>query len=172
MDEILARFLKRQYEESRALAAQSDLLDIVALDAPAQHYVASFHCKGLVRDSDGSVSEADTFHLGIWLSDEHLRSIAPLRIVSWLAPVNVFHPQIRPPYMCLGRLVVGVPLVEILFQAWEVITYRKVTMREDDALNPDACVWARHNQDRFPVDSRPLKRRPVDFSVESVGVGK
>ena len=53
----------------------------------------------------------------------------------------------------------GTPLVDLLYQCFEIITYTKVTMREDDALNRAACGWARENQDRFPIDPRPLKRR-------------
>jgi hypothetical protein len=170
VDTILEGFLTRQYEDAVALAAQSDLLDVVALDWPPQRYLVRFSCRGLVQGSDGSIALADDFHLGIYLPDDFLRAIDPMRIVTWLAPQNVFHPQVRPPFICLGRLVVGTSLVEILFQAWEVITCRKVTMREDDALNHAACAWARRNLDRFPVDPRPLKRRPVDFKVELVEV--
>jgi hypothetical protein len=39
-------------------------------------------------------------------------------------------------------------------------------MRENNALNTEACAWARRNLHRFPVDSRPLKRRTADFSIE------
>jgi hypothetical protein len=170
MDKILEKFLGQQHSEGMRLAAQSDFLDLMTLDTSAQHYVARFGCRGLVRADDGSIIEADEFHLGLWFPDDYLRAIEPLRIVTWLGPHNAFHPQVRPPFVCLGRLAVGTPLVDLLFQAWEVITYRKVTMREDDALNPAACVWARHNLARFPVDPRPLKRRAVDFTVEPIEV--
>ena len=64
----------------------------------------------------------------------------------------------RAPVVCVGRLSPGTELVDLLFQLFEMITWRKVTMREDDALNATACVWARSHRDRFPVDTRPLKR--------------
>ena len=38
------------------------------------------------------------------------------------------------------------------------ISYENVTMREDDALNRPVCAWARRNRERFPIDSRPIKR--------------
>jgi hypothetical protein len=166
MHKILASFLQQQHDAAMRLAAESDLLDLMALDIPAQRYVARFGCTGLVRGDDGTIGEANEFHVGVWMPDSYLSEIEPLRIVTWLGPSNAFHPQIRPPFMCIGRLGAGTPLVDILFQVWEVITYRKVTMREDDALNPDACVWARRNMQRFPVDPRPLKRRTTDFTVE------
>jgi hypothetical protein len=170
MDRILETFLARQAEQGAALAAQSDLLEVVALGAPPQRFIARFRCKGLVREAGGAIVEAERFDLGIWMPDDYLRSIAPLRVVTWLGPANAFHPQIQPPFVCLGRLVVGTPLIDILYQAWEVITYRKLTMREDDALNPEACTWSRHNTHRFPVDPRPLKRRPLDLSVAPLEV--
>jgi hypothetical protein len=45
-------------------------------------------------------------------------------------------------------------------------------MREDDALNHVACVWARANQSRFPIDPRPLRRRAARFNVSARGFGK
>jgi hypothetical protein len=165
MDKVLHPFLIEQHGQGMALAAQSDLLTLLALDTPPQHYIATFRCKGLVQEPSGVIAEAEEFHVGIWLPDDYLRRIEPFQVVTWLAPPHVFHPQIRPPFICLGHLVVGTPLVDILFQIWEEITYRKLTMREDDALNPTACAWARHHMHRFPIDPRPLKRRPVEFTV-------
>ncbi|HVR30785.1 MAG TPA: hypothetical protein VMS86_14780 [Thermoanaerobaculia bacterium] len=43
-------------------------------------------------------------------------------------------------------------------------------MREDDALNREACVWARANQHRFPLDRRPLKRRALRFELRPMAV--
>jgi hypothetical protein len=63
------------------------------------------------------------------------------------------------PLICVGRLKPGTWLVDLLYQCYEIITYQKVTMREDDALNPLACVWSREHQQRFPIDRRPLKWR-------------
>jgi hypothetical protein len=60
------------------------------------------------------------------------------------------------------------PLIDILYQAHEVGTGNKLMMLEHDALNWDACAWARRNMDRFPVDRRPLKGAAVDFEIEEV----
>jgi hypothetical protein len=49
-----------------------------------------------------------------------------------------------------------------------ITSYQKVTMREDDALDRDACAWARRNQFRFPVDDRGMTRRAVGFAVETI----
>src|SRR6266446_2318 len=70
------------------------------------------------------------------------------------------HPNISAPFMCLGHIAPATPLVDLIYCSFELITYIKCTMRENDALNREACGWARH-QARFPLDRRPLKRRPM-----------
>jgi hypothetical protein len=44
-------------------------------------------------------------------------------------------------------------------------------MIEQDALNPDACQWARANLARLPIDARPLKRRPLALRLDDVSPG-
>ncbi len=168
-DRILEGFLGRQQEEGLALARSSDLLDLRPLDPPpARHYVAGFCCRGLVRSNDGRIGLAERFELGIWFPSDYLRRADPFQVLTWFGPRRVFHPNIsdRAPLICIGRLAPGTPIVDILYQCFEVITYRKVTMMEHDSLNRDACAWARRNQGRFPVDSRPLKRRAVSIRAE------
>jgi hypothetical protein len=158
-----------------ALAEASDLLELIALDVPPpRHYVARFHCKGLVRTDAGEIREAERFEVGIWFPDDYLCEADPFKVLMWFGPRRIFHPNIsdRAPFICVGRLAPGTSLVDILYQCFEIITYNKVTMREDDALNKDACAWARCNQRRFPIDSRPLKRRALDVSVENIEARK
>ena len=63
------------------------------------------------------------------------------------------------PFICPGRIVPGMSLVDLLYQVYEILTYQKLTTH--DALNREAAAWARANQGRFPTDRRPLKRRPA-----------
>jgi hypothetical protein len=167
-DPVFDAFLRRQYEEGMALARESDLLHLEALGTePCQHFVAEFRCKGLVRTPAGEVIEADRFLIGIWFPSDYLRQAQPAQVLTWLGPRQVFHPNIAEgaPFICVGRLVPGTTLVDLLYQCFEIITYKKVTMREDDALNRAACAWARDHQDRFPIDARPLKRRALALNV-------
>ena len=169
-DRILDSFLERQRAEGLALAEASDLLELQPLDGPpTRHYIARFRCKGLVRDAGGEVAEADRFDVGIWFPDDYLRRAEPFQVLTWLGPRQVFHPNIsdKAPVVCIGRLTPGTTLVDILYQLFEVISFNNVTVREDDALNPAACAWARERLDRFPVDRRPLKRRRLDLKVEA-----
>ena len=160
-DPVFSAFLRRQHEEGMALAAASDLLDLVALDTPPQHYVAHFSCRGLVRGPAGAIVEANSFGVGLFFQRDYLRRAEPFQVLTWLGPQQIFHPNIsdRGPFICVGKLAPGTPLVDLLYQVFEIITFQKMTPREDDALNRDACAWARRNLERLPVDRRPLKRR-------------
>jgi hypothetical protein len=172
-DKVLTAFLERQREDGMALAAASDLLDLAPLEpAPCQRYLAGFRCTGLIRGEAGGVTTADRFLVGIWFPDQYLREADPSRVLAWIAPQQVFHPNVRPPFICVGHLAPGTPLVDLLYRCFEIITWNRVTMREDDALDRDACRWARNNQDRLPVDRRPLKRRRVELGVEPLEVNR
>jgi hypothetical protein len=159
-DKVLNAFLERQYDLGRELAESSDLLELFPLgDPPIHHYVARFRCKGLTRARDGEIVESELFEVGIRFPLDYLRRADPGEVLTWLGPQEIFHPNIRAPFICVGRLAPGTGLVDLLFQCYEIISYWRVTMREDDALNVDACAWARRNQHRFPIDRRPLKNR-------------
>ena len=171
-DRILRSFLACQHREGMALADASDRVRLVALGGdPPRKYLADFRCKGLVETPGGEVVEAERFVVGLWFPDDYLRAADPFTVLTWLEPRAVFHPNIRPPFMCIGPIAPATFLTDLLFRCYEVITYGRVTVDERDALNLDACRWARRNLDRFPIDRRPLKRQtrdaaaPSDFAV-------
>jgi hypothetical protein len=58
------------------------------------------------------------------------------------------------------------PLVELLYTLFELLIFQKVKL--DDALNGRAATWARNHQHLFPLDTRPLKRRTVNFDVTTM----
>jgi len=167
-DRIFEGFLVRQHDEGVTLAKASDLLELFPLGgSPPTHYVARLRCKGLIQVRPGVVAEANCFEAGIWFPPYYLRRADAFQVVTWLAPQNIWHPNVsdRAPFICVGKLSPGTPLVDLLCQVFEIVTYNKVTMREDDALNKEACAWARKNQGRFPIDRRPLKRRALALEV-------
>jgi hypothetical protein len=162
MDEIFRSFLERETEAALALAAQSDILDVLPMGPPpAQRFMTRFRCTGLVRDPRGHIAEASQFLIALWIPDDFLRRLNPLEIVSIVEPQNVFHPNVADglPFMCLGHLRPGTPIVDILFQIFEVLTYQNFTCSEHNALSHAACQWTRNNLARLPLDRRPLKRR-------------
>ncbi len=176
MDAVLEGFLERQHEEIIALAAGSDRLTVQPLpdQYPPSRYLVRFQCTGAVCDGAEPQTADTTFDLGIWLPNDYLRRANPAQVLTWLGPRSIWHPNIGPlpqrpsdpMFICVGRLVPGTPLVDLVYQCWEIITFSKVTMREDDALNRPACVWARANQARFPLDPRSLRR--AQFEVETI----
>jgi len=168
-DPVFEGFLKQQFRQGMALAQQSDLLDLQPMDPGKEtpsRYLARFHCKGLVRERSGSVVEASEFHVGIWFPSDYLRQVDPLKVITWLHPLNVWHPNIALglPVICLGRIAPATELVDLLYEIYEVITYQN--WAPHDGLNPEACQWARNHQDRFPTDRRPLKRRTLNLQVQ------
>ena len=161
-DRVFEGFLKKQEEEGRTLARASDLVQLTPMDGPLPtHYVTTFYCKGLVVSPQGRVVEGERFVTGYYFPPDYLRVVQPAQIVVLFEPKRTWHPNIRAPFICLGHIAPGTPLVELIYRTFELITYTKCTMREDNALNPEACAWARQNQLRFPLDRRPLKRRSI-----------
>jgi hypothetical protein len=165
MDRIFADFLAAQLDEGRALAAECDRLLLLPLPGPEtapSRYIARFTCRGLVRDPETrEIREHDRFEVGILFPPDYLRTVRPYQIVTLLSPPHTWHPNACFPGICLGRMHPGTGIVELLYQAYEVLTYQRMTTVERDSLNPEACAWARRNRFRFPTDPRPLKRRPV-----------
>lgn len=168
-DRILASFLDGQLEAGLRLAADSDILALTPVGPPPVHrFLARFDCPTLVRDPGGAVREERGFAVGLYLGPDYLRRVDPVSVVAWLHPTTVFLPNVRAPWLCMGHLAPGTPLVELLYQVHDIGRGAKLTVREDDALNRDACAWARHRLARFPLDDRGLKR-PLAFAVEEVG---
>ena len=162
-DPIFAAFLRAQREAGMELAGASDLLDLEALDD--DRYLARFRCKGLVRERDGQVVPASEFHVGIWFPSNYLRHVHPPEVLTWLYPLNAWHPNVLPPAICAGSITPGTELVDLLYQCFEIITY--VNWAPHDALNGAASQWARNTkQYTFPLDDRPLKRRALKLKVK------
>jgi len=164
-DVILTSFLTRQYEDLAELAAHSDVVGILHHGpVPPDRYVLRFHCRGLIKTPAG-IAEADGFDVGLRFPEDYLRRVSVPEVVTWLWPPNIFHPNVRFPFVCLGRVRPGTTVKDLVYQIYEIITYHKVVMREDDALNHEACAWARQHQERFPLETRPLRRRELALRI-------
>lgn len=152
----------------------------VALDAepglgpeteePPTHYLARFSCGGLVRNPDGSVRTASDWLVGIRFSDDYLRRVRPFEVVTFIGPESVWHPNIagRKHAICIGNVTAGTALLDLVYQVWEIVSWNR--FRLDDCLDPAAAAWARDpaNRSRFPVDTRPLKRRAPPAQASEV----
>jgi len=163
-DQVYEAFLDAQLKGAEQLNQRSDLLTVVPV--ARNRYILQFRCKGLVRAPDGTVKEASEFHVGVRFPLDYLRRVEPLAVATWLFPPNVWHPNIDPPAACFGHIFPGTPLVDIAYQAFELITlYNYAT---HDALNREAAQWLRNHADELelPLDRRPLLRRALDLQVE------
>jgi len=186
MDNILRAFLERQYQDALALNDASDLVTLIPLsrshvgdltqrsrplaadEDPPQHYVARFACKGPAK-VNGRIVDHNDWSVGICFPDNYLRAADPATVLTWLAPMEIYHPNIRPPFVCAGKIAPGTDLVDIVYRVFDMIRMENVTTVETDSLNPESCSWARDKiaGGAFPIDKRPLKRRQIQLSVSS-----
>lgn len=111
----------------------------------------------MVRGPDGRIEPVESeFLVGIAFACSHLRCVDPLRVVTWLGPMNVVHPNILPPFVCIGHVAPGIGLVDLCYQIFDIITFNN--WASDNALSHEDAQWARNAQHLFPVDRRPLRR--------------
>jgi hypothetical protein len=172
MDSIFRSWLTCQLAEATKLAADSDILTLCpGTGAPPQDYLARFESPTLVREG-GAITQRTGFEVLVHFPPDYLRSVPhPMRVVALLTPRTTYHPNVSSPFVCLGNIAPGTSLCELLFQAYEMLTFNKLTPREDDALNRDACAWARGHMGLFPLTSRPLLRRVASLNIEEVAPG-
>lgn len=165
-DKIRQSFLQHQYEDAMSLAADSDILELLPVaGTPPDRYIARFRAKGLVRTDKGNIVEADRLDVGIWLPEEYQRRADSAQVFTYIGPHRApWHPNIRPPFICL-HLTPGMALVDLLYSCFELWTWN-IFATGDDGLNGAASQWARHQSpDRFPTDSRPLRRRTLNLNI-------
>jgi hypothetical protein len=172
MDLIRQSWLERQYEDGINLAAASDVLTLCpGPDAPPSEYLARFDCPTMVWER-GVATQQMGFDVLIRFPADYLRSVPnPAFVVALLSPQNAYHPNIAPPFMCVGRIAPGTSLCELLYQVYEILTFHKLTPNEHDALNKDACSWARNHMDLFPLTSRSLRRREISLDITEIPAG-
>ena len=154
-DEIREAWLQQQFHEAMSCARHSDILDLAPVGGkPPYRYLARFRCAGLALVDD-AVTVIDEHLVGIRFPADYQRtSCDPGQVLTWLEPVAAFAPNIRAPFCCVGHIPPGMPLLSLLQQLYQMISWQRFTPDEGDALNPRACRWARLNLDRLPIDRR------------------
>jgi hypothetical protein len=176
-DRVLDGFLSAQFEDATKFAASSDFITLVPVQGvPPCRYLARFTCRGLVRRND-RISIWEDFAVGFYFPNDYLARVNRWQVVSWLGPEDVWHSNIGrgpqreagPMGICIGDIKPGTPLVDLIFRVADVIAWRVARVREDDALNWDACQWARQNPGAYPVDVRPLRRCAAELRAGSYG---
>ncbi|MBX7211045.1 MAG: hypothetical protein K1X78_22255 [Verrucomicrobiaceae bacterium] len=158
-DPILRGFLEAQFASARQLAEQSDIIDIMPLPPfPPERYLLHFKCGCLRGASAADLRAGDHVTVGIAFPPDYLRRIDAGEVVTLMDPPDLWHPNVRAPFICVGDLSPGTTLTDLAHQIYEIVTFQK--RNTIHGLNHLAIEWARGNQDRLPVDPRPL-RRPV-----------
>jgi hypothetical protein len=165
-DNVHARFLEKQWEELMALNAECDLFRIYPLrGTPPYVYLARYRCKGLAKTLSGKIVVHDSWDVGIQIPPHYLRApLHPSEVLTFvgtgethgLAP---FHPNISNKCICM-TITPGMPITEIVYGLFELLTWQLYSTR-DEGLNHEAAQYARSQPaDRFPIDTRSLKRPP------------
>jgi hypothetical protein len=158
-DHVFDTFLEEQYAAGMALAESSDILELAPLGGPpTQQFIATLSCRGKVGTAASDLRDADRFRVGVFFPMDYLRRAEFMQVIQVLSPRITWHPNVNGSAICVGHMPPGTPLVSILYQVVEILTYRRYTPREDNALNFAACQWARAHQGEFPLDHRPLRR--------------
>jgi hypothetical protein len=172
MDRIRESWLNFQREEGMNLAAASGVLTLhPGPEVPPQEYLADFDCPTMVREQ-GAVTQHMGFDVLIRFPRDYLRSVpSPALVVALLSPRNAFHPNVAPPFICVGNIAPGTSLCELIYQIFEIMTFQKLTPNEHDALNKEACSWARNHMDLFPLTSRSLRRREISLDIAELPAG-
>lgn len=158
-DPIYQGFLEAQFQSARQLAEQSDIIEIMPLPPfPSDRYLLHFKCKCLRGSNAAELHTGDGVTVGVAFPPDYLRNINAGDVVTLMDPPDLFHPNVRSPFICVGDLSPGTTLIDLAHQIYEIVTFQKRNTMH--GLNRLAIEWARANQDRLPVDPRPL-RRPV-----------
>lgn len=141
------------------LRAESSILDFQTRGSPVDHYVLTFHGRGLWKtDQGGTIEVRDEHVVHVQLGSSYPRMMPDL---SWRTPM--FHPNISAGgHVCLGgygtHWVPSVQLDELCHMLWDMIRYANYDIKSP--YNREASQWARVQADyRFPLDPRPLRDR-------------
>jgi hypothetical protein len=159
MDRPLELFLRAQADEAARLAKSSELLDVVPLDGtPPHRYLVDFRVKGFVRKPSGEIGPWERFVVGVHFAPDYLQRADTFHVLSWIHPPHAYYPNVSngSAFICIGNLVPGTGLTELVRRLWQLITYRHYSLSECDSLNPAARQWALRNRHLFPTDPRPL----------------
>jgi hypothetical protein len=170
-DRVYLAFLQNTLVQTLALAEESDVLRVLPLPPlPPSRYLCEFQLpylrrlpSGVVEVAPGPVQAGVSFP-GNYLSaaDPHL----PLKVAAMLTQ-DFVHPNVHGSVICLGSAFApGTPFRVLVWELYDILAYRNVTLDERNALNPEACRLLRAHPnllDRLEV--RPLRRRAKSVPI-------
>ena len=146
--------LRADYEQLRALAANSGgTLQIdSARGNPPDHYVLTFHCRGVERLREGKPIFRAVHQVEIRLPARYPAPSAPPR-VRMLTPL--FHPHVYPNQeVCIGYWRTADFLEDFVARLGAMIQYDRRFLDPRDPANEAAIEWAKKNLLLFPTDTQ------------------
>ncbi len=156
-DNVLNQFLITQHGKAEEFNAASDIARVRPIGGwPPRHYFADFQCRTLVKQPDGEVAIANHAAVGIYFPPDYLIRAHTAQVLTLIGPSNVFHPNIKGPAICIGRMQPAMDIVSLLYQIFETLSF--LTFSTSDALDPVAAAYVRQHLNLFPTDNRPLCR--------------
>ena len=156
------RRLDSEHKGMVSLANSSSLIKFSTAGAPPTRYDITMKCMGMRKLEDKLYPTSD-HRLEITL-DDNFPLLPP--IVVWRTPI--FHPNIKPPYVCSGNIwYAAMSLAEFCVTLCEMVQYKSFNVYS--TLNEEAAEWVWRllavEPGRVPVDPRPVIDLNFDLNV-------
>ena len=168
MDVILQRFIDSQAQDLADLHARSDVVNVrpIAANERIVGFLVALHCAHMVQQGSLVLERTDWCEFAIQLPEDYLQHdhSDSSRILTFLAPAALHHPNVAFPFVCVGPVAASTPLRQLILRVYEILTYNRFHPHEYDCLNQHACQWARANVSRFPLERRALVRTAPEGS--------
>jgi hypothetical protein len=165
-DPVAADFLANIRDELRQRCRPGGLLEAVDLGTTVPWlWRLTFGTRGLARGEDGVLRTVEQHVVAVRFLPDYLRRANRFEMLALVEPRDAFHPNLRDSHICL-EVYPGEPLVEICEALHSLFSWRLRQLAENDALNPEACVWGRAHLDELPIDTRPLFGRTLEITLE------
>lgn len=150
MDHVFNRFLENTFLDAIELARKSDVLHLTPVPPyPPAGYLCGFDTAYLCRGQSGLVEvHPGPVLAAVRFPNDYLRSVDPelyLKVAAVLTS-DFTHPNVAGLNVCLGSAFApGTPLTTLLWELYDIVSYRNVTTDEANALNPEACRLLREH---------------------------
>ena len=176
MDHVFQTFLENTAKDAAELQRKSAVVILDPLPPlPPSRYCCTFQVPYLRRGASGIVElDAGPVLCGISFPEDYLRSTDPklyMKIASVLSP-GFLHPNVVFGSVCLGsRFAPGTPIEGLVWELFEIVTYRNCTVDERNALNAEACRLVREHPSLVDRLGRPpllRSERSIQIAVRPV----
>jgi hypothetical protein len=174
MDGTYQRFLENTRIEASELEGKSRLFRLHGMPpSPSSRYQLTFDLAYLRRTASGTVERANgPVHCLLHFPGDYLRSADPKLYlkVAFMLTSQFVHPNVRDGSICLGvNFAPGSPITAVVWQVFDIVTYRNNTVDERNALNPEACRLLRARPELIDqLDRPPLFGRKHDWRTKVI----